>query len=240
MRLGELALEAGLPEGLFQVITGLGLGRRAAVRVAPGRAQGRLHRVDRGRDGCRGRAAPARSSPSRSSSAARARTSSSRTPTSRRRPRRRPGAVFDNAGQDCCARSRILVQRSVFDRFLELLEPAVADWRVGDPHARDDRDGAAHLGGAPRHGRAVPRDARVAFRGSAPTGDGLLVRAGRRARPSRRRPDRAGRGLRTGRRGAAVRRRGRRHPARERHDLRTRRARSGPRTSAAQSASSRG
>ena len=44
-----------------------------------------------------------------------------------------PGAVFDNAGQDCCARSRILVQRSVYDRFLELLEPAVAAWRVGDP-----------------------------------------------------------------------------------------------------------
>src|SRR6185312_7070305 len=36
-----------------------------------------------------------------------------------------PYAVFDNAGQDCCARSRILVERQVFDRFLELFEPAV-------------------------------------------------------------------------------------------------------------------
>ena len=36
-----------------------------------------------------------------------------------------PYAVFDNAGQDCCARSRILVQRSVYDRFMELFEPAV-------------------------------------------------------------------------------------------------------------------
>ena len=47
-----------------------------------------------------------------------------------------PGAVFDNAGQDCCARSRILVQRSVYDEFLELLEPAVQGFRVrrpGDP-----------------------------------------------------------------------------------------------------------
>ena len=44
-----------------------------------------------------------------------------------------PYAVFDNAGQDCCARSRILVQRSVFDRFMELLEPAVAGVKVGDP-----------------------------------------------------------------------------------------------------------
>jgi acyl-CoA reductase-like NAD-dependent aldehyde dehydrogenase len=41
--------------------------------------------------------------------------------------------VFDNAGQDCCARSRILVERGVFDRFMELLEPAVKGVRVGDP-----------------------------------------------------------------------------------------------------------
>jgi betaine-aldehyde dehydrogenase len=40
-----------------------------------------------------------------------------------------PGSVFDNAGQDCCARSRLLVQRSVYDRFLEMLEPAVTAWR---------------------------------------------------------------------------------------------------------------
>jgi acyl-CoA reductase-like NAD-dependent aldehyde dehydrogenase len=44
-----------------------------------------------------------------------------------------PYAVFDNAGQDCCARSRILVQRSVFDRFLELLEPGRAGRRRGRP-----------------------------------------------------------------------------------------------------------
>ena len=44
-----------------------------------------------------------------------------------------PYGVFDNAGQDCCARSRILVQRSVFDRFMELLEPAVKGVVVGDP-----------------------------------------------------------------------------------------------------------
>src|SRR5687767_6449186 len=44
-----------------------------------------------------------------------------------------PSAVFDNAGQDCCARSRILVQRPAYDRFLELLEPAVQGFRVEDP-----------------------------------------------------------------------------------------------------------
>ena len=44
-----------------------------------------------------------------------------------------PYAVFGNAGQDCCARSRILVQRSVFDRFSELITEATAKLRVGDP-----------------------------------------------------------------------------------------------------------
>lgn len=44
-----------------------------------------------------------------------------------------PGACFDNAGQDCCARSRILVQRSAIDVFLERLEPVVTSLRVGDP-----------------------------------------------------------------------------------------------------------
>ena len=39
-----------------------------------------------------------------------------------------PYAVFDNAGQDCCARSRMLVQRPVYDRFMALLEPAVRAW----------------------------------------------------------------------------------------------------------------
>jgi acyl-CoA reductase-like NAD-dependent aldehyde dehydrogenase len=44
-----------------------------------------------------------------------------------------PGAVFGNAGQDCCARSRILVQRSVYDRFVGLLVDATARFKVGDP-----------------------------------------------------------------------------------------------------------
>jgi len=44
-----------------------------------------------------------------------------------------PYAVFDNAGQDCCARSRILVQRSVYDRFLDHLVDATAAVKVGDP-----------------------------------------------------------------------------------------------------------
>ncbi|EUA55608.1 aldehyde dehydrogenase family protein [Mycobacterium intracellulare 1956] len=59
-----------------------------------------------------------------------------------------PAGVFDNAGQDCCARSRILVQRSVYDRFMELLEPAVKGVVVGDPASRGTEMGplvsAAH------------------------------------------------------------------------------------------------
>ena len=51
------------------------------------------------------------------------------------------GAAFDNSGQDCCARSRILVQQSVYDRFLELLEPAVKAFAVLDPGSPDSQMG---------------------------------------------------------------------------------------------------
>ena len=57
-----------------------------------------------------------------------------------------PYAVFDNAGQDCCARSRIFVERSAYDRFLELLVDATRGVKVGDPASRGDRDGPADLG----------------------------------------------------------------------------------------------
>ncbi|CAM3061218.1 aldehyde dehydrogenase [Mycobacterium intermedium] len=85
-----------------------------------------------------------------------------------------PAGVFDNAGQDCCARSRILVQRSVYDRFMELLEPAVRRLVVGDPAARDTEMGplisAEHRAKVAGY---VPDDAPVAFRGTAPTGRGF-------------------------------------------------------------------
>jgi acyl-CoA reductase-like NAD-dependent aldehyde dehydrogenase len=85
-----------------------------------------------------------------------------------------PYAVFDNAGQDCCARSRILVQRSVFDRFLELLEPAVKGVRVEDP-ALDTAEMGPLITAAHREKVAsyVPEDAPVAFRGEAPSGSGF-------------------------------------------------------------------
>jgi betaine-aldehyde dehydrogenase len=84
-----------------------------------------------------------------------------------------PYGVFDNAGQDCCARSRILVQRNVFDRFMELLEPAVQGVAVGDPTDRGTEMGPLVSKPHWESVRAyVPDDAPVAFRGSAPQGPG--------------------------------------------------------------------
>ncbi|PJE06517.1 aldehyde dehydrogenase family protein [Mycobacterium sp.] len=85
-----------------------------------------------------------------------------------------PGGVFDNAGQDCCARSRILVQRRVYDRFMELLEPAVRAVVVGDPASEETEMGPlvsrAHWNKVASY---VPPNAPVAFRGTAPTGPGF-------------------------------------------------------------------
>jgi acyl-CoA reductase-like NAD-dependent aldehyde dehydrogenase len=83
-----------------------------------------------------------------------------------------PASVFDNAGQDCCARSRLLVQDSVYDRFLALLEPAVKAFRVEDPALATAEMGplisAAHRTSV----ASYVGDAEVAFAGEAPNGDG--------------------------------------------------------------------
>jgi acyl-CoA reductase-like NAD-dependent aldehyde dehydrogenase len=88
-----------------------------------------------------------------------------------------PGAVFDNSGQDCCARSRILVQKSVFDRFMEGFEKSVKAFRVEDPNLDTSQMGPliskkqldtvqSFLG---------DKDYAVAFTGSAPTGAGYWM-----------------------------------------------------------------
>jgi acyl-CoA reductase-like NAD-dependent aldehyde dehydrogenase len=88
-----------------------------------------------------------------------------------------PYGVFDNAGQDCCARSRILVQREVYHRFLELLEPAVQGVRVCDPQREDAEMGPLISSGQRAAVRSFVEDAAgavdVAFRGQAPTGPGF-------------------------------------------------------------------
>ncbi|WP_194409624.1 aldehyde dehydrogenase family protein [Microbacterium cremeum] len=174
LRLGELALEAGLPPGLFQVITGSGsvVGQRfvshpdvrkvvftgstsVGTDVAAGCAR-ELKPVTLELGGKSANVVFADADLEKAAASA-------------------PGAVFDNAGQDCCARSRILVQRSVYDRFLELLEPAVQAWRVGDP-----ADEATEMGPliSASHRSTVEEfldGANVAFRGSAPlAGDPAL------------------------------------------------------------------
>ncbi|MER5334004.1 aldehyde dehydrogenase family protein [Micromonospora sp. NPDC002717] len=84
-----------------------------------------------------------------------------------------PYAVFDNAGQDCCARSRILVQRPAYDRFLELLEPAVRALRVEDP-ARESAEMGPLISAGQRDRVAGYVDgATVAFTGSRPDGPGF-------------------------------------------------------------------
>ncbi len=170
VRLGELALEAGLPEGLFQVIVGSGsvVGQRfvshpdvrkvvftgsteVGVEVAAGCARA-LKPVTLELGGKSANVVFADADLEAAAAAV-------------------PGSVFDNAGQDCCARSRLLVQRSVYDRFLELLEPAVAAWRVGDPW-REDTEMGPLISAAHRDTVAGFLDgADVAFRGAAPAGD---------------------------------------------------------------------
>ncbi len=172
VRLGELALEAGIPEGVLQVLTGKGsvVGQRlvdsslvgkivftgsteVGRQIMAGCAQ-HVKRVTLELGGKNANIVFADADLERAAAAA-------------------PSAVFDNAGQDCCARSRILVQRSVYDKFLALLEPAVAGIRVGDPG-----DEATEMGPliSADHRRKVssyvPDDAPVAFRGSAPAGPG--------------------------------------------------------------------
>ena len=172
MRLGELALEAGLPEGLFEVVTGSGsvVGQRfvshpdvrkvvftgsteVGTDVAAGCARA-LKPVTLELGGKSANVIFADADLERAAASA-------------------PGSVFDNAGQDCCARSRILVQRSVFDRFLELLEPAVADWRVGDPMLESTDMGP--LISAAHRDTVTPfvKHSRVAFSGSAPNDPGF-------------------------------------------------------------------
>ncbi|MEO8689217.1 MAG: aldehyde dehydrogenase family protein [Solirubrobacteraceae bacterium] len=84
-----------------------------------------------------------------------------------------PGAVFGNAGQDCCARSRILVERSALDAFMEAFEEVVEAIKVGDP-----LDEATEMGPLISSGQRetvasfVPEGAPVAIRGSVPDGPG--------------------------------------------------------------------
>ncbi len=172
IRLGELALEAGLPAGVFTVIAGPGrvVGERfvthPAVRkicftgsteVGKRIMRGCADQVKRLTLELGGKSANivfADADLERAAATA-------------------PMSVFDNAGQDCCARSRILVQRPVYDQFLGLLEPAVSAVRVLDP-AQEDAEMGPLISAAQRSTvESYVDGAEVAFRGSCPTGAGF-------------------------------------------------------------------
>ncbi|MDX6254537.1 MAG: hypothetical protein QOJ11_871 [Frankiales bacterium] len=173
MRLEELALQAGIPAGVFQVLPGAGtvVGQRFVTHPAVRKVvftgstvvgkqvmRGCADQVKRVTLELGGKSANivfADADLERAAATA-------------------PYAVFDNAGQDCCARSRILVERSAYDRFMELLEPAVLGVKALDP-----ADDASEMGPLiskvqlDRVSSYVPDDAPVAFRGTVPEGPGF-------------------------------------------------------------------
>jgi betaine-aldehyde dehydrogenase len=83
-----------------------------------------------------------------------------------------PYAVFDNAGQDCCARSRVLVERSAYDRFLELFVAASGNVKVGDP-ADDSTEMGPLISAEHREKVASFVDGETAFRGEVPADPGF-------------------------------------------------------------------
>jgi acyl-CoA reductase-like NAD-dependent aldehyde dehydrogenase len=173
LRLGELALEAGLPEGVLQVIPGKGsvVGERfvshPAIRkiVFTGstsvgkrimsRCADQLKRVTLELGGKSANIVFDDADVELAAAAA-------------------PDGAFDNAGQDCCSRSRVLVQRSVYDRFMELLEPAIASIRVGNPADPTTTMGPL-ISERQRNAVAnyVPTNAPIAFQAAAPEGPGF-------------------------------------------------------------------
>ena len=173
IRLGELAVQAGIPEGVFTVIPGKGsvVGERFVThpsvrkvvftgstdvgkRIMAGCSE-QVKRVTLELGGKNSNIIFADADLEQAAAST-------------------PDGAFDNAGQDCCSRSRVLVQRSVLDQFLELLEPAVKNFTCGDPWQEDTAMGPLV---SRQHRDSVASyletDARVAFQGSAPTGAGF-------------------------------------------------------------------
>ncbi|MFG1627252.1 aldehyde dehydrogenase family protein [Kribbella sp. NPDC049227] len=170
LRLGDLALEAGLPPGVFEVVPGKGtvVGQRFVThpavrkvvftgstvvgkRIMAGCAD-QVKRVTLELGGKSANIVFADADLDKAAAQA-------------------PYGVFDNAGQDCCARSRILVERSAYDRFLELLEPAVKSFTVGDPS--DPATDMGPLISKAQLDRVASYVENPAFQGTAPQGPGF-------------------------------------------------------------------
>jgi acyl-CoA reductase-like NAD-dependent aldehyde dehydrogenase len=171
IRLGELALEAGIPAGVFTVVPGKGaiVGERfvthPAVRkvcftgstevgkkIMAGCAD-QVKRVTLELGGKSANIVFADADLARAAAAA-------------------PGAVFDNAGQDCCARSRILVERSAYDEFVSLLEPAVRGFKVLDPADRSSEMGPLISATQKATVQGYVDEVEIAFAGGTPDGPG--------------------------------------------------------------------
>jgi acyl-CoA reductase-like NAD-dependent aldehyde dehydrogenase len=172
LELERIALDAGLPEGVLNVVAGPGsvCGQRlvdhpdvakvaftGSTEVGRGIAAGAAQTIKRVTLELGGKSANVVFADADLEAAAQA----------------APFAVFDNAGQDCCARSRILVERAGMDEFMAALERTVTAIRVGDPLSEQTQMGPL-ISAAHRETVAsfVPDDAPVAIRGSAPEGPG--------------------------------------------------------------------
>ena len=171
LRLAELVLEAGIPEGVVNVLVGKGSVVGARLVAHPDVAKiGFTGSTEVGRTVMAGAAATIKRVTlelgGKSANVVFADADLERAAASA------PYAVFDNAGQDCCARSRILVERSAYDRFLELLVDATRSVRVGDPE-----DDATEMGPliSAAHRETVSSfvEGEPIFRGDAPDGPGF-------------------------------------------------------------------
>ena len=173
IRLGELAKDAGIPDGVFNVIPGKGsiVGDRfvtnplvrkivftGSTQVGKSIMKGCADQVKRLTLELGGKSANIIFDDADIEKAAAG----------------APGAVFDNAGQDCCARSRILIQKSAYDKFMELFEVAVKKFRVESPDLDTAEMGPLiSKGQLDRVQEYMPDSSKVAFTGSKPTGDGF-------------------------------------------------------------------
>jgi acyl-CoA reductase-like NAD-dependent aldehyde dehydrogenase len=171
LRLGELILEAGIPEGVVNVLVGKGsvVGQRLVEhpdvakiaftgstevgRLVMQSAAGTIKRVTLELGGKSANVIFEDANLERAAAAA-------------------PYAVFDNAGQDCCARSRVLVQKSVYDRFLDLLIEATKGVKVGDPSLEETEMGPL-VSAAQKASVASFVEDEPAFRGDVPDGPGF-------------------------------------------------------------------
>ncbi|GAA1561388.1 aldehyde dehydrogenase family protein [Streptomyces globosus] len=172
LRLAELALEAGLPEHLLQVLPGRGDTAGDALVEHPGIAKivftGSTRTGKQVMAKCAARVKPVTlelggKSPNIVFADADLEAAAAAAPMS----------FLDNTGQDCCARTRILVQRTVHDRFLDLLAPLVEGVVVGDPADEKTQMGPLISQAQLDRVRSYVPDDLTAVRGTAPDGPGF-------------------------------------------------------------------